>query len=59
MLMNLKSRKHIYIDRNKKTFALVQNITTVSKIRIKKPVNQGMLNFWLENEKFEFRSATL
>lgn len=30
---------NIYIKKNKKSFALVQNITTVSKIRIKKPVN--------------------
>ncbi len=30
---------NIYSKKNKKSFALVQNITTISKIRIKKPVN--------------------
>ena len=34
-----KKVANIYINKNKKSFALVQNITTVSKIRIKKPVN--------------------
>lgn len=29
----------IYIKKNKRSYALVQNITTISKIRIKKPVN--------------------
>ena len=28
-----------YTKKNKKSFALVQNITTISKTRIKKPVN--------------------
>ena len=29
----------MYIKKNKRSYALVQNITTISKIRIKKPVN--------------------
>jgi len=35
----LKEVANIYIKKNKRSYALVQNITTISKIRIKKPVN--------------------
>lgn len=34
-----KEIANIYITKNKRSFALVQNITTISKIRIKQPVN--------------------
>ncbi len=34
-----KQVANIYTKKNKKSFALVQNITTISKTRIKKPVN--------------------
>lgn len=35
-----KEVSDIYIKKNKRSYALVQNITTISKIRIKKPANK-------------------
>lgn len=43
VLNNYKEFKKIadiYMKKNKRSYALVQNITTISKMRIKKPVNQ-------------------